>query len=89
MVEEDASVYLKHYKTIEQQLSEMEIAIYSKEFRAMIVKVIQDLRKDGGTVEAIQENTLNLEELKEQKSRSEKYSNQNEKHTRKYQWQSN
>ena len=54
-------------KIPEKQLNEVEIGnLLEKEFRKMIVKMIQDLRK---TVEEIQEMfTKDLEELKDKQS---------------------
>ena len=64
------------YKTIEQQLSEMEIGnLPHKGFRLMIVKMIQDLRK---RMEKMQEMfTEDIEELKNKKP-DEQYTRSNQ-----------
>ena len=74
-------------KTPEKQLNEMEIGnLPEKEFRVMIVKMIQDLGKRmEAKIEKMQEMFNNdLEELKN-KHRDEQYNNWNEKYTRRNQ----
>ena len=72
-------------KTHEKQLNEVEIGnLPEKEFRIMIVKMIQDLRKRmAAKIEKMQEmfnkdleelKNKHLEELKEQTNRHEQYS---------------
>ena len=83
-------------KTPEKQLNEVEIRnLPEKEFRIMIVKMIQDLRKrTQAKIEKMQEMfNKDLEEwknktprrIKEQTNRDEQYNNWNEKYTRRNQ----
>ena len=74
-------------KTPEKQLNEVEIGkLPEKEFRIMIVKMIQDLRKRmEAKIEKMQEMfNKDLEELKK-KHRDEQYNNWNENYTRRNQ----
>ena len=68
-------------KIPEKQLNEVEIGnLTEKEFRIMILKMIQDLRKRmEAKIEKMQEMfTKDLEDLKEQTSREEKYTRRNQ-----------
>ena len=58
-------------KTPEKQLNEVEIGLPGKEFRIMIVKMIQDL---GKTIEKMQEMfTKELEEQQQKKTNRDEY----------------
>ena len=72
-------------KTPEKQLNEVEIGnLPEKEFRIMIVKMIQNLRKRiEAKIEKMQE--MFNKDLEELKNRDEKYSNWNEKYSRRNQ----
>ena len=72
-------------KTPEEQLSEVKIGnLPDKEFRVMIVKMIQNLRKRiEAKIEKMQE--MFNKDLEELKNRDEKYSNWNEKYSRRNQ----
>ena len=75
-------------KTLEKQLNEGEIDnLPEKEFRIMIVKMIQDLGKwKEAKIEKMQEMfNKDLEELKNKKTRDEQYNNWNEKYPRRNQ----
>ena len=76
-------------KTPEKQLNEMEIGnLPEKEFKIMIVKMIQDLGKRmEAKIEKMQEMfNKDLEELKnKQTNRDKQYNNRNEKYTRRKQ----
>ena len=75
-------------KTPEKQLNEVEIGnLPEKEFRIMIVKMIQDLRKRmEAKFEKMQEMfNKYLEELKNKQDRDEQYTNRNENYTRRNQ----
>ena len=64
-------------KTPRKQRNEMEIgSLHEKEFRVMIVKIIQNLRKrKEAQTKKILEMLNRAERLKEQTNRGEQYSN--------------
>ena len=74
-------------KNLQDQINEEEIGnLPQKEFRVMIVKMIQNLRnRMEAQIEKIQEMIRRSRRTKEQTNRDEQHNNWNEKYTRKNQ----